>query len=258
MNELILTEVKDRKAYITLNRPDKRNALNDDMVSQLLRALQMAEDDETVKVVILQANGSSFCAGADLEYLQQLQVNTYTENLEDSRHLKSLFHRIYTLKKPVIAQVHSHAIAGGCGLATVCDFVYTVPEAKFGYTEVKIGFVPALVTVFLVRKLGETQARQLLLTGELISGEEAATIGLVNKCVDPDNLQEAVERLADILINQNSGQSMHLVKEMLARVPTMELDEALEYAAATNARARESDDCKKGISHFLNKEKISW
>jgi methylglutaconyl-CoA hydratase len=258
MNDLVLSERKNRRAIITLNRPEKRNALNGEMVTHLLKRLHEAEEDPEVKVVILKANGPAFCSGADLEYLQQLQKNTYAENVEDSMHLKSLFYRIYTLKKPVIAQVHGHAIAGGCGLATVCDFVYTVPEAKFGYTEVRIGFVPALVMVFLLRKIGEAQARRLLLTGELFGGEEACSLGLVNACVTSEDLENAVENLAETLITKNSGQSMALVKEMLAKAPSLELEDALDYAAETNARARETKDCKKGISHFLNKEPINW
>ena len=258
MNELVLFEKNNRRAIITMNRPDKRNALNGEMVTQLLQRLHEAEEDPEVKVVILKAYGPSFCSGADLAYLQKLQKNTYAENVEDSMHLKSLFYRIYTLKKPVIAQVHGHAIAGGCGLATVCDFVYTVPEAKFGYTEVRIGFVPALVMVFLIRKIGEANARRLLLTGELFGGEEALKNGLVTKCVASGELENAVNELAETLIKENSGQSMALVKEMLAKAPSLELAVALDYAAETNARARESDDCKKGIANFLNKEPITW
>ncbi len=258
MNEIVLYEAINRRAYITLNRPDKRNALNQEMVSALKHALDQAKDDQLVKVIILKANGSAFCSGADLAYLQQLQGNSFEENLEDSRHLKDLFYQIYTHPKPVIARVHGHAIAGGCGLASICDFAATVPEAKFGYTEVKIGFVPALVTVFLVRKMGETVARDLLLSGNLVSGEEAAALHLVNVCVDAGQLDEWVEEKANQLINGNSGQSMAMVKEMLAQVPSMSIGKALEYAAETNAKARETEDCKKGISSFLNKEKLNW
>ncbi len=152
---LIETSVKDRIGYIVLNRPDKRNALSPEMVSELKLAFKKAEDNAAVKVIVLKANGESFCAGADLAYLQDLQKFSYEENLADSRHLKELFLQIYTLRKVVIAQVQGSAMAGGCGLATVCDFVYAVPESKFGYTEVKIGFIPAIVMVFLLRKIGE-------------------------------------------------------------------------------------------------------
>jgi len=152
---LVKYTVEDRVGYISLNRPEKRNALSYEMVTELKQAFNNAEEDESCKVIILQAEGKVFCAGADLAYLQQLQNNTYEENLEDSTHLMELFKQIYTSSKIVIAKVHGHAIAGGCGLATVCDFSFTVPEAKFGYTEVKIGFIPAIVKVFLLRKIGE-------------------------------------------------------------------------------------------------------
>src|SRR5258706_15353998 len=136
-----------------------------------------AESVAAVKVIVLGATGEAFCAGADLAYLQKLQHFSFEENLNDSRHLRDLFLKIYTLKKVVIAQVQGHALAGGCGLATVCDIVFAVPEARFGYTEVRIGFVPAIVMVFLLRKLGEQKAKQLLLGGELMAGGKAGALG---------------------------------------------------------------------------------
>ena len=251
-------ETKDRVAYITLNRPEKRNALNYEVVTELKSAFEQAEADENCKVVVLRANGAVFCAGADLEYLQQLQANTYQENLEDSTHLMQLFYQIYTLKKVVIGQIHGHAIAGGCGLATICDFSFTVPEAKFGYTEVKIGFIPAIVKVFLLRKIGEAKAKELLLTGDLISAEEAKQIGLVNFVVSGKDLEKTVFKFAQKLCAENSQQSMELTKEMIANVQEMSLKKGLSYAAEMNANARNSADCKKGIASFLQKEKLSW
>ena len=149
---LVEYEAKDRIGFLTLNRPTKRNALNHELVTELLLGFQKAASDDSVKVIVLRANGETFCAGADLVYLQQMQKFSYEENLSDSLQLKELFLQIYTSKKVVIAQVQGAALAGGCGLITVCDFVFAVPEAKFGYTEVKIGFVPAIVMVFLLRK----------------------------------------------------------------------------------------------------------
>ena len=251
-------ETKDRVAYITLNRPEKRNALNYEVVTELKSAFEQAETDENCKVVVLRANGAVFCAGADLEYLQQLQANTYQENLEDSTHLMQLFYQIYTLKKVVIGQVHGHAIAGGCGLATICDFSFTVPEAKFGYTEVKIGFIPAIVKVFLLRKIGEAKAKELLLTGDLVSAEEAKKIGLINYVVSWEDLEKTVYTFAQKLCTENSQQSMELTKEMIANVQSMSLKKGLNYAAEMNANARNSADCKKGIASFLTKEKLAW
>lgn len=255
---LVEYSVKDRIGRITLNRPEKRNALNQELVGELRKAFQQAESDPAVKVVVLRANGEVFCAGADLAYLQQLQEFSLEENLADSNHLKDLFLKIYTLKKVVVAQVQGHALAGGCGLATVCDFVFTVPEARFGYTEVKIGFVPAIVMVFLLRKIGEAHSKELLFTGSLITAEEARSFGLVNKVVEKDTLEREVESFARKLISDTSAQSLTLTKTMIGEVQHLTLKEALDFAARENAKARSTDDCKKGIEAFLGKQELKW
>lgn len=249
---------KGQIGYITLNRPEKRNALSYEVVTELKEAFTEASQDDGIKVVVLKANGKAFCAGADLAYLQQLQENTYEENLEDSNHLKELFYQIYTLDKVVIAQVQGHAIAGGCGLVSVCDFAFTVPEAKFGYTEVRIGFIPAIVKVFLLRKIGEMKSKELLLTGELINADEAKAYEIVNKVVSASELEETVEDFANMLISKNSKQSMAFTKQMIAKVQSMPLEEGLQYAAEMNAHARASEDCQRGIAAFLNKEEVKW
>jgi methylglutaconyl-CoA hydratase len=248
----------DRIGYITLNRPEKRNALSYEMVTHLKNAFLQAESDSNCKVIILKAEGPVFCAGADLAYLQQLQNNSFDENLHDSTHLMELFKMIYFSSKVVIAQVHGHAIAGGCGLATVCDFAFSVPEAKFGYTEVKIGFIPAIVKVFLLRKIGEGKAKELLLSGNLIDAQKAKDFGLINDIVEATALVQFVTDFAKKLIAENSGQSMALTKKMIAEVQNMTVEEGLLYAAKQNATARGSDDCKKGIASFLNKETLNW
>lgn len=250
--------VKDRICTITLNRPDKRNALNEQVVRELKQAFSKAAEDSEAKVIVLAARGSAFCAGADLAYLQQLQQNTFEENLADSNHLKELFYQIYTHPKVVIAKIQGHAIAGGCGLATVCDFSFAVEEAQFGYTEVRIGFIPAIVKVFLLRKIGEGKARELLLSGELISAVEAKDFGLINKVVKEEELDATVNDFAKKLVKKNSGQSMQFTKQMIARVQEMSLEDGLNHAAEQNAKARASEDCQKGIAAFLNKEKPNW
>jgi methylglutaconyl-CoA hydratase len=255
---LVEYSVKERVGYITLNRPDKRNALSHELIEELKSTFIKAEQDVDVKIVVLNANGESFCAGADLAYLQQLQNFSYDENLADSNHLKELFQKIYSLKKVVIAQVQGHALAGGCGLANVCDFTFAVPEAKFGYTEVKIGFIPALVAVFLVRKIGEQKARQLLLTGEIIKAEEALARGIVTKVVSKEELNATVFDFAQNLIKSNSSQSMELTKQLILEAQGLRLEDALNLAATMNAKARATDDCKKGIAAFLNKQEIRW
>lgn len=256
--EYIELDIKDRIGTVTLNRPDKRNALNFEFVAELKEAFTLLEDNNDVKLIVLNARGPAFCAGADLGYLQKLQGFSYEENLKDSAHLKELFLKIYTLKKVVVAQVHGNAIAGGCGLASVCDFVFTVPEAMFGYTEVKIGFIPAIVMIFLLRKIGEGNAKELLLSGELIPATEAYRIGMVNRVVAHERLEETVKDFAKKILVENSSQAMATTKQMIAKSQSMPLDDALNFAAELNARARSSEDCKKGIQAFVNKQKITW
>ncbi len=255
---LVNYHTENRIGYITLNRPEKRNALNAEMVTALKNAFTQAENDENCKVIVLQANGEAFCAGADLAYLQQLQNNTYDENLQDSQHLMGLFLQIYTHKKAVIGKIQGHALAGGCGLATLCDISFSIPEAKYGYTEVKIGFVPALVKVFLLRKIGEGKARELLLTGKIITAEEARNFGLINFISTKETIDNEVLEFATKLCNEASGQSIALVKEMIAEVQHLSVEDGLEYAARMNANARATDDCKRGINSFLTKEKLTW
>ena len=254
----ILFERKGRIGYITLNRPEKKNALNSELVSELKRAFYESQKDPEIKVIVLKASGDSFCAGADLLYLQGLQNNTLEENLEDSNNLMELYKLIYTLNKVVIAQINGHAIAGGCGLVSVCDFAFSTPDANFGYSEVKIGFINAIVMVFLLRKLNESHAKQLLLSGNLINASKAQEIGLIYEVVQLENLEEVVDKFALKLCDANSQKSMELIKTMISKIPELPLEDALSYASAMNAEARSSEDCKKGISNFLNKKKIEW
>ncbi len=256
--KLVQYEILNRVAYITLNRPEKRNALNLELVSQLTQSFLQAKEDEQVKVIVLKANGEVFSAGADLAYLQQLQTNSYEENVTDSSALKNLFYTIYTSPKIVMAQVEGHAIAGGCGLASVCDIVFSIPEAKFGYTEVKIGFIPALVACFLIRKLGEARTKELLLSGDLIDAETASRYGLINFISGKDDIGESVKKYAENLTSGTSAQSVALTKQLLNIAQNSSLEKSLEEAVIFNAQARATTDCKQGISAFLNKEKLEW
>lgn len=257
-NSLVLYQVNNRIAEITINRPEKRNALNPALVESLKSAFKKAQEDEHAKVVVLKANGDVFSAGADLAYMQQLQHFSYEENIEDSSALKDLFETIRTLSKVVIAQVEGHAIAGGCGLATICDVIFAVPEAKFGYTEVKLGFVPAIVSCYLVQKVGETLAKKLLLSGDLFTAEEALHYNLITYVTKAEEIPLMVNNFALNLCNSASGNSLALTKQLINYTSNTWLDSCLNEAVKTNARTRESDDFKKGISAFLAKEKIKW
>lgn len=251
--------VENRIAEITLARPEKRNALNDALVQELTDAFSQASKNASVKVILLTGSDTTFCAGADLDYLQKLSAFGLAENQEDSRKLMKLFQLIYEVRKPVIAIVNGPAIAGGCGLATVCDFIIASQEhARFGYSEVKIGFVPALVLVFLVRRIGEGRARELVLSGVTIDAQRAYDIGLISEVVEHKRLLAYSREFALNLIENNSGHSMALTKEMITSLREMDFLQALDYAANMNAVARMTDDCKKGIQAFLKKEKIYW
>lgn len=258
MYQNILYQVEDRIASIKLNRPEKRNALNDHIVSELKDAFEKAEKDDSVKVIVLSGEGEAFCAGADLAYLKGLQNNSFDENLADSQHLRGLFEQIYRLEKVVIAKVTGHAIAGGAGLATVCDLVYAVPEALYGYTEVKIGFVPAIVSLFLLRKCGEAVSKDLLLTGRLISADEAVQKNCFTGIFEASAIDAEVNKIAKKLCSQASGDSLRLTKELIGTVQELPLSEGLDFAANMNAKARATKDCKSGIAAFLNKEKLLW
>lgn len=256
--EIVLAKIENRIGSIILNRPEKRNALNEEMVIKIKAELKKFEKDASCKVIVIEANGDAFCAGADLDYLKKLQTNSFAENLKDSHNLMELFKMIRFSPKPIIAKVKGHALAGGSGLASVCDFCYATPESSFGYTEARIGFVPAIVMVFLKQKIGETATRELLLTGKLISASQAVEINLINKTVDSKSIDEEVQTLANSLIEKSSAMSMGYIKKMLAELEGKSFVEGLEYAARINAEARNSDDCKKGIAAFLGKETIKW
>jgi methylglutaconyl-CoA hydratase len=258
MEKPILTYSEQSIGHIKLNRPEKKNALNADMVASIKEALEAFVAEEEIKIVVISAEGDVFCSGADLASLQAMQHNTFEENLEDSQLLKSLFSMIYTMPKLVIAAIQGHALAGGCGLATVCDFAFAVPEAKFGYTEVKIGFVPAIVMFFLLRKIGEAKSRELLIQAKLLAANQALDYGLIHEVVTKEILEPTVLDFARKLIQSNSSQAMGMTKQMLAQMPEKNMTDALDYAAAMNAKARATSDCQRGINAFLNKEKITW
>jgi len=250
---------KNRVATVTLSRAEKRNALDDVMIRELTDAFQTFNREATTKVVVLKAEGDAFCAGADLAYLKKVSQFDFTQNQHDSQELMKLFLQMYTMRKPIVAIVQGPALAGGCGLISVCDFVLASREsALFGYPEVRIGFIPAIVMPFLVRRVGEAKARELTLRGHTIDADEAQSMGLITAAVPTISLAEEGEKLAQELETKNSSSSMGLVKELLGRIHGMSTPDALDYAANLNALTRMTDDCKKGIDAFLNKEEQKW
>lgn len=258
MSDLLIRELDSSTATLTLNRPDKRNALDAALVGELKDALADVAEDDAVRTVVLTGAGSAFSAGADLAALRAMRTASPEENLADSEHLAELFERIYRHPKPVIAKVNGHAIGGGAGLAAVCDFSLAAEGAKIGFTEVRIGFVPAIVMVFVRRKLGETAARDLLLRGRLLAATEAADVGLLTRAVPEGELDDEVNALAAEIARETSPAALQLTKEMMAQTGGMGLSEALSYATRLNAFARATDDCQAGLAAFLEKRDPPW
>src|SRR2546421_7735515 len=246
----------DRVATLTLNRPEKRNAISFELIDDLLQAL-----DEVAKssasVLILTGAGKAFCSGMDLENLKSLIGRSPEQNLKDSETMVRLFRALYEFPKVTIAAVNGAAIAGGTGLAVLCDFTLAVPEAKFGYTEVKIGFVPAIVSTFLLRQVGEKHARDLLLTGRLFDAHEALRLGLINEIVEPDKLMDRAHELAAHLL-ENSPTSLGYTKRLLTEHARAELDAQIESAVRENAAIRQTADFREGVTSFLEKRRPRW
>src|ERR1700720_3881457 len=227
-------------ATITLNRPDKRNAISFDLIDDLLGALKEVEASDAI-VLILTGAGKAFCSGLDLDNLKVLLGRSPEQNLQDSQTMVRLFRALYEFPKVTIAAVNGAAIAGGTGLALLCDFTLAVPEAKFGYTEVRIGFVPAIVSTFLLRQVGEKQARDLLLTGRLFGADEAARMGLVGEIVPTENLMARARELAALLM-ENSPASLRATKKLLSDHARTDLDTQIETAVRENAAVRTTAD----------------
>ncbi len=243
-------------AFITLNRPDKRNAISYELISDLLRVLNEVESS-SASILILTGAGKAFCSGMDLDNLRAITSRTHEENLSDSQTMAKMFRTLYEFPKVTIAAVNGPAIAGGCGLATLCDFTLASTEARFGYTEVRIGFIPAIVSAFLLRQLGEKQARDLLLTGRIIGAEEAHRLGLANEVLAPERLLERARELAWDLL-QNSPASLLATKRLLKDYSATQLDRQIAEAVEENARIRTTEDFREGVSSFLEKRKPHW
>ena len=256
MFETLKLEFTGQLATLTLNRPDKRNSISSRMLSELQSALEEIENGHT-RVAIITGAGKAFCAGMDLEMLSAIATQSAAENMEDSRRMAKMFRRVWSFSKPLIAAVNGAALAGGCGLATLCDFTLAVPEAKFGYTEVKIGFLPAIVSVFLTRQVGDKHARDLLLTGRLVDSAEALKLGLISEIVPPDRLMARARELADVLIAA-SPVSLTRAKRLLTSAAAASVDQDLERAILENARIRCTADFREGLASFLEKRKPVW
>jgi methylglutaconyl-CoA hydratase len=256
MYSTLLLQVGRDVATITLNRPEKCNAISAQMIADLLDSLdEVARGPQ--RVAIITGNGKSFCSGMDLQELPSLAKQSPEEAIADARRMAQLFRRLWSFPKPLIAAVNGAAMAGGCGIATLCDFTLTVPEATFGYTEVKIGFLPALVSVFLTRQIGEKRARDLLLTGRILPAVEAREFGLVSEIMPPERLLVRAQELAETLMTL-SPTSLARTKRLLVDCAATGIDADLERAITENASIRSTPDFREGLAAFLEKRKPVW
>src|SRR5215217_8345042 len=251
-DQTVLYAVEGSVARITLNRPEKRNALNDAVIAGIKEGLQKASVDENVRVIVISGAGKDFCSGADLSALQKIAGASVAENSEDARSLLELFLLIRALQVPVVAAVTGRALAGGCGLATACDLVLASASARFGYPEVKIGFVPAMVMAILRRNVSEKRAFELVTRGEELGAQEAKEIGLVNQVFSDETFAADVDAYAE-RFGQLSKQAIALTKGLLYQIDGMAFVEALEQGADVNLIARMTEDCQNGIARFLRK-----
>jgi methylglutaconyl-CoA hydratase len=252
-NREVLYQLDGAIARITLNRPEKKNALNDALVTGLENALRNANDDDAIRVVVITGAGADFCSGADLESLRKISQASVADNVADARSLLELFTLIRAVRIPVVAAVRGRALAGGCGLASACDIVLASETARFGYPEVKIGFVPAMVMAILRRNISEKRAFELLTLGKEISAEEAKEIGLVNRVFSDDTFDaDTAAYLTDF--EKVSRSAVALTKTLLYQIDAMAFREALEAGVDVNVLARMTEDCQAGIARFLKKD----
>jgi methylglutaconyl-CoA hydratase len=250
-----LYEANGPVVTIRLNRPEKRNALNDELVATLKRHVVKAASDNECKAIVIRGTGPDFCSGADLSSLKKIADSSIYENLQDARQLVELFELLRGVDVPVLAAVHGRALAGGCGLASACDIVLASESARFGYPEVKIGFVPAIVMAILRRNLSEKKAFELVVGGAEISAREAAELGLVNRVFSDASFESDVESYVSAII-KSSRTAVALSKRLLYQTDGMTFSAAMETGAGINAIARMTEDCQKGIARFLDKNAV--
>lgn len=251
MSEVLVTD-SDSVRILTLNRPEKRNALNDELVGALKDALREADADESVNCIVISGAGKDFCSGADLSALQKIAKASHEENLEDARSLGELYKLIRAVRQPVIAAVKGRALAGGCGLAMACDLIVAERGAKFGFPEVKIGFVPAMVAAIVRRSMSERLAFSMLTLGEMVTAEELHNAGIVHAVADEADFEAALAAVTDRYASL-SASAVQMTKRLLYDIDSLDFASAIEHGAKVNADARMTEDCKKGIARFLEK-----
>lgn len=248
----ILYSVEQAVARITLNRPDKRNALDDGIVSEFAYALEAAGRDETVRVVLVTGAGKDFCSGADLASLQRISEAGVEDSMSSAGVMGKLFISMRRHPRPIIAAVRGRALAGGCGLATACDIILAAESSQFGYPEVNIGFIPAMVMAILRRSVSEKRAFELITRGEIISARTALEIGMINRVFADDQFEAEVETYVTQMASK-SASAVSLAKSLLYHMDGMTFETAIEAGIQMNAITRMTEDCKRGVERFLKK-----
>ncbi len=252
-------QITGRTALVTLNRPERRNSLNDVVIRELTDVFNLLQRSQDARVIVLTGAGNSFCAGMDLEYLRKQAEMGQEENMEDAQNLLRLLLAVHNHKKVVIAMVNGPAMGGGCGLAAACDFVFGgTTKAQMGTPEVRLGFLPAVILLFLMKRLGEGRAREFVLRGGVYDAREAKHAGLLTEVIPDDQLLPQTMEFAQKLAATTSPSSITLTKELFSRFDELNRSEALDYAATLNALIRKTDDFTKGVQSFLSKEKPEW
>ncbi len=257
IGKTIKHSIQNKIAWVTLNRPDIHNAFNETMIGELLELYQKLGKMSDVRVVVIKGAGKSFCAGADLNWMGGVIKYSYEQNLNESLQLAELFYTMYSLPKPTIAMVNGAAIGGGAGMVAVNDFVIASDQAKFSFSEVKLGLVPACISPYVIRKVGENRSRELFLSGERMDAQKALHFGFANQVVAADQLEAAVNRLIEQLLSSGPN-ALAICKDLLEKVPQMSLEAAKKYTAEAIAALRVSDEGQEGMKAFFEKRKPRW
>jgi methylglutaconyl-CoA hydratase len=255
--DTILYKVERGIARVTLNRPDVHNAFNDIMIRELIEVFEDIQSKSDIRVVVLTGEGKSFCAGADLNWMRRVKDYSYDDNLRESLELSDMLYKMYASPKPTIARVNGAAIGGGTGLVAVCDIAIAASSAKFSFSEVKIGLIPACISPYVMKKCGEGRCREFFLTGERMLAERALNAGLVNKVVTMDQLDETVNGYVSQLLS-SGPEAITRCKELLKEVPLMSYDEVKKHTAEVIAQIRISEEGQEGMAAFLEKRKPKW
>ena len=257
IGKTIKYSIKNKVAWVTLNRPEIHNAFNETMIGELLELYKELGDMTNVRVVVITGEGKSFCAGADLNWMGGVIKYSYEQNLDESLQLAELFYTMYSLPKPTIAMVNGAAIGGGAGMVAVNDLVIASDRAKFSFSEVKLGLVPACISPYVIRKVGENRSRELFLSGERMDARKALQFGFVNQVVPEEELKTVVEKQIEQLMSSGPN-ALAICKDLLEKVPQMSLEQAKKYTAEAIAALRVSDEGQEGMKAFFEKRKPNW